>query len=140
MDSVSTRNDLLELEHRFWTAMQEKDGKTAAAMTDDGCIVTGAQGVSAISAQQMEEMTVEGKWTIEEYSLDEKNAQVRMIGADVAIVAYKVGERLTVEGKPVSFDANDASVWVRRNGKWLCAMHTESLAGDPFGRDRKPQA
>ena len=29
------------------------------------------------------------------------------------------------------------SVWVRSGGQWRCAMHTESLAGDPCGRDRK---
>jgi hypothetical protein len=26
---------------------------------------------------------------------------------------------------------------VKRNGDWVCALHTESLAGDPYGRDRK---
>jgi hypothetical protein len=25
-----------------------------------------------------------------------------------------------------------------RNGRWLCALHTQSIAGDPFGRDRQP--
>jgi hypothetical protein len=25
---------------------------------------------------------------------------------------------------------------VRRNGQWVCALHTESMLGDPFGRDR----
>ena len=45
-----------------------------------------------------------------------------------------VHEELTVGGKPVVMDATDASV--QRNGKWLCALHTESVAGDPFGRDR----
>lgn len=45
-------------------------------------------------------------------------------------------EELTVDGKRVALDAADASTWVRRNGRWVCALHTESLAGDPFGRDR----
>jgi len=27
-----------------------------------------------------------------------------------------------------------SSVWVRRDGTWTCALHTESVAGDPFGR------
>jgi uncharacterized protein DUF4440 len=65
-------------------------------------------------------------------------AQVRSLGDGVAIVAYQVHEELTVDGKPVTLDAADASVWVRRDGRWLCAMHTESIAGDPFGRDRQP--
>lgn len=56
---------------------------------------------------------------------------------DVAIVAYTVHEELTVEGKPVKLDAADASTWVRRDGDWRCVLHTESIAGDPFGRDRQ---
>jgi hypothetical protein len=59
-----------------------------------------------------------------------------MLSDDVAIVAYTVHEDLTVEGKPVSLDAAESSTWVRRDGNWLCAMHTEALTGDPFGRDR----
>jgi hypothetical protein len=42
--------------------------------------------------------------------------------------------RLVVDGKPVKLQAYDSSVWVRRDGDWLCALHTESPAGDPFGR------
>lgn len=34
----------------------------------------------------------------------------------------------------IEFEAFDSSVWVHRNGHWVCAVHTESLAGDPFGR------
>jgi hypothetical protein len=29
------------------------------------------------------------------------------------------------------------STWVRRNGGWVCALHTESILGDPFGRDKR---
>jgi hypothetical protein len=55
----------------------------------------------------------------------------------VAIIAYKVKEKVLLDGDTLPIDANDASVWVRRNGEWLCALHTESLAGDPYGRDKK---
>jgi hypothetical protein len=46
-----------------------------------------------------------------------------------------VHEDLTVDGKPVTLDAAESSTWVRRDGRWACAMHTEAIAGDPFGRD-----
>jgi hypothetical protein len=62
--------------------------------------------------------------------------QVRLLRDDVAILAYKVHEDLTVESKAVTLDAADASTWVRRNEGWICALHTESILGDPFGRDR----
>jgi hypothetical protein len=49
-----------------------------------------------------------------------------------------VREQLTVDGNPLTLEAADASTWVRRDGRWVCALHTESIAGDPFGRDRQP--
>jgi hypothetical protein len=120
--------------------MKKKDAQTAEKMTDDGCIVVGAQGVSSIDRKTMGKLTTEGKWVLQQYAFDEKNAQVRMIGDDVAIVAYKVNERVAVDGQTLPIEANDSSVWVRRNGEWLCALHTESLAGDPYGRDRTPKS
>ena len=74
-------------------------------------------------------------WTLNRFDLDD--VQVRVLNDDTAVVAYKVREEMTVEGKPLTLEAADASTWVRKNGKWLCAMHTEALAGDPFGRDKK---
>jgi hypothetical protein len=76
--------------------------------------------------------------TIDAFELDD-HAQVARLTEDVAILAYKVHEDVTVDGKKVSFDASDASTWVKRGGQWRCALHTESIAGDPFGRDRMPR-
>jgi hypothetical protein len=137
MATTSKTEELLEQERLFWNAMKEKDSKAAARMTDDNCIIVGAQGVSAIDPKSMAKMTEEGEWELKEYSFDDETTQVRFIHDDVALVAYKVNEHVVVDGKPLNLDANDSSVWVRRNGRWLCAMHTESVAGDPFGRDRR---
>jgi len=137
MPRGNQEREALELERRFWDAMKAKDGRSAARMTDDGCIVVGAQGVSSIDSATMEKLTVEGDWELKQYAFDEENAQVRFIGDDVAIVAYTVDERVTVDGETLPVKANDATVWVRRDGEWRCAMHTESLAGDPYGRDRR---
>lgn len=137
MATKAKTGDLLETERKFWNAMKEKDAGTAGRMTDDGCIVVGAQGVSSIDPKVMAKLTKEGTWELEHYTVDERTAQVRFINDDVALVAYKVHERVAVDGETVHVEANDASVWVRRDGEWLCAMHTESLAGDPFGRDRR---
>lgn len=55
---------------------------------------------------------------------------------EVAIVADDVHEDLSVDGELVSLEAADTSTWVRRNGSWVGALHTESLHRDPYGRDR----
>jgi hypothetical protein len=131
------RSELLSLERQFWDAMRSKDGATAERLTADECIVVGAQGVSAIDKKTMSELTTEGQWTLEHYEFDDNSVQVRWIDDDVALVAYKVKERIAVEGEQLTLEANDSSVWVQRNGDWLCAVHTESIVGDPFGRDRR---
>lgn len=129
--------ELLDIEQRFWNAMKAKDAQTASELTDERCIVVGAQGVSAIDPATMAKLTTEGEWVLEQFRFDEKTRQVRFLNDDVAIVAYQVHERVTLEGKTLPIEANDASVWVRRGSKWLCALHTESLAGDPYGRDKQ---
>jgi hypothetical protein len=109
-------------------------------MTHDSCIVVGAQGVSAIDGPTMGELTEQGTWDLQHYAFDEDSAEVRFIGQDVAIVAYTVSERVAFEGETIPVRAHDSSVWIRTNGAWRCALHTESLAGDPFGRDRRAEA
>ena len=127
--------DLLNLERRYWQALKDKDVDTALELTDEPCLVTGASGVGKVDKQAYASMMENATWTIDDYSIGD-DAQVRMLGDDTAVLAYTVREQLKVDGEPVSFDAADASTWVRRGDRWVCAMHSESILGDPFGRDR----
>jgi hypothetical protein len=141
--SISTNaheQELLDVERRFWTALQEKDADAAGRLTDDQCVIVGAQGVMAIDAPTMAKMTSEAPWELKHYAFDERGRQVRFLTDDIAIIAYPVTERVLVDGETVPVVANDSSVWVRRDGHWRCALHTESLAGDPFGRDKAVRA
>lgn len=134
MANTTLGNELLDLEKQYWQAMKEKDVDTAMRLTDVECIVAGAQGVERVKRHALSDMLKNAPYTLHDFEL--KDPEVRQIRDDVAILAYKVHEELTVDGKPVKLDAADASTWVRRDGRWLCALHTESIAGDPFGRDR----
>jgi uncharacterized protein (TIGR02246 family) len=127
---------LADFEKQYWQAIKDRDVQAAMRLTDDPCIVTGAQGVARISRQAFAGMLQAEGWTLHQFDLSD--LQVRLLGDDVAIIAYKVKEVLTVEGKPVTLEAADSSTWVRRDGQWLCALHTEAVLGDAFGRDRRP--
>lgn len=81
-------------------------------------------------------MLENAEWSIERFDIDPSKLKVKMVDENVAVIAYEVVEKVVVDGKPETLTAFDTSVWVRRLGKWVCAMHTETLAGDPFGRDR----
>jgi len=129
---------LLDHEKQYWQAIKVRDVQAAMRLTDDPCIVTGAQGVARITREAFAGMLQGGGWTLHEVTLSD--VQVRVLSEDVAIVAYKIKELLTVDGKPLTLEAADSSTWVRREGQWMCALHTEALAGDPFGRDRQPTA
>lgn len=128
--------ELLRLERRYWQAIKDRDGLTAKRLTDDSCIVTGPEGVGRLDREALGGMIHSAPYTLNEFEIAD-DAQVRMLGDDVAIVAYRVHSVLTIDGERVETDAADSSTWVRRNGRWVCALHTEALAGDPYGRIRR---
>ena len=136
MASSSVERELVGLEKKYWQAIIDKDFESALALTADPCIVTGPQGVASIGRKEFEGMMKSEHWTLNKYELED--IQVQMLGDDTAVVAYKVKEDITVDGEPLSLEAADSSTWVRKNGQWVCALHTEALTGDPFGRDRIP--
>jgi ketosteroid isomerase-like protein len=127
--------DLMSLENRYWQAVKDRDVEGAMRLTADPCIVAGAQGVARVDLKDFAGIMDKSKYTLHDFELSEP--KVEQLGDDVAILAYRVHEELTVDGKRMSIDCSDASAWIRRDGHWLCALHTESLKGDPYGRDRR---
>jgi hypothetical protein len=135
MPTLTVEKELLELENQYWDAIKDQDVEAAMRLTDFPCLVAGASGVGSIDEETFRKMMSGAAWTLHDFEI--KDSQVRLVNDDVALVAYKVHEDLTVDGKKVSMDAADTSVWVRRGGRWRCAMHTESLPGDPYGRHKQ---
>ena len=127
----ATRETILDLERQYWDAMKARDGKAAARLTADECIVAGPHGVSEVPNEEIAGMVENGSFELKDYSLGERDAKFCTVGPDVAILAYPVHERMVRDGKPSTLDAFDLSVWVRRNGGWVCAAHTETIAGKP---------
>ncbi|MDQ6870721.1 MAG: nuclear transport factor 2 family protein [Gemmatimonadota bacterium] len=136
MTTTKMEKELVEMERKYWQTIKDKDVKAAMALTDSSCIVAGASGVASINREAFAGMLNSSAWTLNKFEFV-GDVQVRLLTDDVAVVAYKVKEQLTVEGKTLTLEAADASTWVRRDGWWLCALHTESIIGDSFGRDRQ---
>ena len=137
MTTMTIEKELVELETQYWQAIKDKDVDAAMKMTDDTCVVAGASGAASIDRKAFAGMLNSPAWTLNAFEFVGE-VIARAITDDVAVVAYKVREQLTVDGKPLTLEAADASTWIRRDGRWLCALHTESIIGDPFGRDRQP--
>lgn len=125
-NSETITKEILTLEKKFWTAMKDHDLKTALALTDFPCIVAGSHGAMSVDQKQFEEMFNSGNETVRTFEFEEDKAEVRLLSPETAVIAYKVHTTMTNADQDKTIDAVDTSTWVRRDNKWLCAMHTET--------------
>jgi hypothetical protein len=136
-DAMDIKQEILDLETRFWNAMIAKDVDGAAKLVAPQSIVTGAQGATAIDRKTFAGMMQGGKWELHAFSFDKVSVVSPAPG--VAVIGYVVKEDVTVDGKRMTMEAADASTWVKIGDSWQVVLHTESVLGDPFGRDRKKE-
>jgi uncharacterized protein (TIGR02246 family) len=134
LDNEALDNKVIQLERAYWDAMRQQDADAALNLTDETCIVVGAQGINELGRSALAAMIRGAPYKLEYADFAEADIQTKAITDDVVVIAYKIDERLVVDGKEVELQAYDSSVWVRRDDGWHCALHTESLPGDPFGR------
>src|SRR5262245_47280025 len=97
MASAPTKDEIIKLEKSYWDAMKRKDGARSAQLSGETSIVSGMQGVMSIPKKQMAKMTEDGKWTLEDYEFED--IQFSAPTPDVAIIAYKVKQKVTMDGK-----------------------------------------
>ena len=127
MDQES-KQELLALERQYWEAIRNRDGATATRLSDARCLVIGPQGIDQPDREKLAALVENAPYELKRFRIDD-DVHVRTIADGVALIAYKVSEELVVDGKPKTLEAFDSSVWVRRDGGWVCAAHTETLAG-----------
>ena len=132
MATTAIEQEIVELEEAYWRAIRDKDTDAAVRLSDNPCLVAGHQGVQSIDHDTFVEMAKSPMWELKTFELSD--VDVRMVTDDVAVIGYKVTEEMIVEGKPLTLTAADTSTWIRRDGRWLCTAHSESVLGDPFGR------
>lgn len=133
MENKNLEKEIIGLEKSYWQALKDRNLDTMLKLSADPCIVAGASGVGSFTREQMAQMMKDPSYTLDSFEFDDFNCQT--LNDNTVVVAYKVKENLTVEGKPVSFEAADASTWQKVDGQWVCVLHTESIKGDAFGRD-----
>lgn len=127
MAAAPTRDEVIALEKSYWDAMKKKDGARTSALSGKTSIVSGPRGVMAIDNAKMAVMTEEGKWTLEDYTFED--IQVSVPTPDVAIIAYKVKQKGTMDGKRQEMEAADLSTWLRGKDGWKCHAHSETILG-----------
>lgn len=126
--ATATKDEIIALEKDYWDAMKRKDGKRSSQLSGKVSLTTGARGVTSIPKAKMGQMTEEGNWTLESYTFDD--VQVVTPADDVAIIAYKVKQSVTMDGKKQELNAVDMSTWIRGADGWECHAHSETILQD----------
>lgn len=137
MENRKIELEIYGLEKQYWQAMKDNDTDKMLSLTDDPCIVAGAEGVMKFTKAAFTAMVKKPQnYKLKDFKFN-NDYQVSVLNEDTAVIAYKIHESMDVEGKPISLELAESSTWRRRDGKWVCSLHTEAIFGDPFGRDRK---
>jgi hypothetical protein len=105
----SEEEKIIDLERKFWITIREKDVEGSIAMLAERSVVAGAQGVALLTH-------------------DDYRGMARQDDS--------VWQLMEVDAKRLTMKAADTTTRIRKNDRWLAAVHTESVVGDPFGRDR----
>lgn len=129
--ATATKDEIIALEKDYWDAMKRKDGTRSSQLSGKISLTTGARGVTSIPKEKMGRMTEEGDWTLEAYKFED--VEVITPAPDVAIIAYKVKQNVTMQGKKQEFEAADISTWIRGADGWECHAHSETILQDSKG-------
>ena len=119
------RQQIIDQEKRFWTAMKDKDVETAQSMIHEDCLITGPMGTMRVGPEKYAEMTRDGQWTLDNFEFSDVN--VTFPTDDVGVIAYKVHQTGEMKGKPMDLNAADSTTWLREGDSWKVVLHTESM-------------
>lgn len=120
-----TKEEIIDLEKSYWDAVKTRNGAKTAELSAKTSLVTGARGVMSIPKSKMGKMTEEGNWTLDSYAFSD--IQVAIPTPDVAIIAYTVKQKGTMDGKTSNMRAADSSTWIRGPEGWECHAHSETF-------------
>ena len=130
------KQQIFDLETRFWQSMKDKDVDTASSLIAKEGLVTGPMGTMTINPEKYAQMTRDGQWTLDNFEM--KDVEVVQPTPDSAIIAYEVHQTGDMKGQRMDMRCADSSVWVKESGDWKCALHTETILKDASGRQHEP--
>jgi len=118
-------NQILELEKKYWKAMETRDFDTVKKLTRFPCIVAGKDGVRSVDEASFKKMFDSGAGS-QMKVLNISDAESDIIDERTATLAYLIELEYEVKDQKSSGKCACTSTWVKENGNWICAMHTES--------------
>lgn len=117
--------EILELEKKYWQAMEDHDFETVKKLTRFPCIVAGKTGVKSVdevSFKNMFESGANAKIKVLNFS----NIESQTVSKKSAVIAYQIELGTAYNEQNSSMKCACTSTWTKEDDEWVCAMHTES--------------
>ena len=115
----STDQKIIDLEKSLWEAWKNKDSKPFdAALAPNFSEVDNTGTYDRAAA-----LDASTKCDVKDYSLSD--SKVTWISKDTALLSFKANMHATCMGQAPPENVNASSVYVKQNGKWLEAFHSE---------------
>jgi len=121
------QDEVVELENKFWQSMVDQDSDTAVSLLSEPALMVSAHGAMQFDHAGYRRMAEQGSMVLKDYQLSDMRVLSPSDGT--AILTYTVEQSLSPRGEAdrgMTQKMTDTSVWVRREGQWRCAMHTET--------------
>ncbi len=116
-------SEIEKLERAFWQSMIDHHPEVATGMLAEPALMVSAHGAMTFDHAAYTRMANDTKHKVLDYAIS--GLEVLFPSDDVAIATYRVHQKMEMDGKPVEMDVVDSSTWVKLNGAWKCAAHTE---------------
>ena len=118
--------EIEQLEHAFWSSLVDRDVDAATALLAPQALMVSSRGAMQFDPSQYAKMLQHPKHGLLDYTLSDM--AVLFPTEDIAIVTYRAKQAMQMDGKQFEQDVVDSSTWVKLDGKWKCAAHTEAEA------------
>jgi ketosteroid isomerase-like protein len=124
MGQSTQQSEVEALEHLFWKSIVDRDSEAAIAILCEPALMVSSHGAMKFDHAGYRKMAEDSSYRLLEYTIS--NMQVLCPTPDTAIATYNVRQVTEAKGKKMEMDVTDSSTWVKVDGKWRCAIHTES--------------
>lgn len=118
-------HEIEQLETDFWQSIVDGDAAAATALLTEPALMVSSHGGMQFDHAGYTKMATNPPYRLVSFALSDFN--VLFPREDVAIATYKVDQQVKHDGKKTRMPAVDSSTWVKVEGRWKCAAHTESL-------------
>ena len=128
---MPTPNEIIELEKKFWQSIVDEEPDVAIEMLCEPSVMVSSKGAMQFDHASFRKMAEDGQQVLTAYELSDM--RVVFPNDSTAVLTYHARQEMKPRGKSggTTQEMNDSSTWIHSDGRWKCAAHTETPAGEP---------